>query len=299
MEWLNYHHLLYFWLVAREGGLAKAGIELRLAPSTVSGQIRALEKSLGEKLFVRRGRRLVLTDLGQVVYRYADEIFSVGRELQDAVKGRIVGGTLELVVGIADVVPKLVARRLLQPALALPDPVHLVCREDEPDRLLADLARHHFDVVLSDAPVPSTLRVKAFSHLLGECGIQFFGAPDLARAHRDGFPGSLNGAPVLLPTENTALRRSLDQWFAEHDIRPRVVAECEDSALLQVFGESGIGLFPAHTVIADEVCRWYHVEPVGSVDAIRERFYAISVERRLQHPAVVAISEEARRKTFG
>lgn len=299
MEWLNYHHLLYFWLVAREGSLARASDELHLAPSTVSGQIRSLEAALGERLFARSGRRLVLTEMGRVVYRYADEIFSLGRELQDAVKGRPVGRPLKLTVGIADAVPKLVARRLLQPALELSMPVHLVCHEDKPDRLLAELAVHNLDVVLSDAAVGPTVRIRAFNHLLGECDVVFFATAKLAAVYKRDFPRSLDGAPVILPTENTTLRRALDQWFATRGIRPRVVGEFEDNALLKVFGQSGMGLFPAASIIADEIQRQYRVRPIGRLEGLRERFYAISVDRKLKHAAVIAISEEARQKLFG
>lgn len=299
MEWLNYHHLLYFWLVAREGSLASACRELRLAQSTVSGQIRSLEHVLGEKLFARSGRRLVLTEIGRIVYRYADEIFSLGRELQDVIKGRPVGRPLRLVVGIADVVPKLVAQRLLEPALKLPEPVHLVCHEDKPDRLLAQLAVHSLDVVIADAPVAPSVRIRAFNHLLGECDVVFFATAKLAASYQRGFPKSLDGAPVILPTENTTLRRSLDQWFATRGIRPRVVGEFEDNALLKVFGQAGMGLFPASSVIADEIRRQYRVRPIGKLDGVRERFYAISVDRKLKHAAVIAISREARQKLFG
>jgi LysR family transcriptional activator of nhaA len=299
VEWLNYHHLLYFYLVAREGSLAGASKELHLAQSTVSGQIRSLEHALGEKLFARSGRRLVLTEVGRVVYRYADEIFSLGRELHDATKGRPVGRPLRLVVGIADVVPKLVARRLLEPALRLTEPVHLVCHEDKPDRLLAELAVHNLDVVIADAPVGPSVRIRAFNHLLGECDVVFFATAKLAAAHKRGFPKSLDGAPIILPTENTTLRRSLDQWFATRGIRPRIVGEFEDNALLSVFGQAGMGLFPASSVIADEVQRQYGVRPIGTLAGVHERFYAISVERKLKHSAVIAISQAARQTLFG
>jgi LysR family transcriptional activator of nhaA len=299
MEWLNFHHLLYFFLVAREGSLARASAELRLAPSTVSGQVRALERSLGERLFARSGRRLVLTETGRVAYRYAEDIFALGRELREAVRGAPVGKPSTLFVGIADVVPKLVAQRLLEPALSHPEPLRLVCREDKPERLLAELAVHNLDVVLSDAPVGPSIRVRAFSHLLGECGVVFFATPELAAAHKKKFPKSLEGAPLLLPGENTALRRSLDAWFSARGIRPKVVGEFDDSALLKVCGEKGMGIFPASAVIADEVMRQYRVHAVGSPEPVRERFYAISIERKLKHPAVVAISEEARQKLFG
>jgi LysR family transcriptional activator of nhaA len=265
----------------------------------VSGQIQALERSLGEELFAKSGRGLVLTEIGRVVYRYADEIFALGRELQDAIKGRPVARPLRLVVGIADVVPKLVARRLLEPALKLSGPMHLVCHEDKPDLLLAELAVHNLDVVISDAPVAPSVRIKAFNHLLGECDVVFFATTKLAATYKRGYPKSLDGAPVILPTENTTLRRSLDQWFATRSIRPNVIGEFEDNALLKVFGQAGMGLFPASSVIANEVRRQYSVKPIGRLDGLRERFYAISVERKLKHPAVIAISEEARQKLFG
>ena len=261
--------------------------------------MRALEDSLGEKLFHRVGRRLELTEMGRVVYRYADEIFSLGRELMDAVHGRPTGRPVRLAVGVADVLPKLITYRLIEPALKLPEPVRMIIREDKPERLLAELALHELDVVLSDAPMSPTVKVRAFSHLLGECGVTIFGTKELAAKYRRTFPRSLDGAPLLLPTENTSLRRGLDQWFEQHDLRPMVVSEIEDRALLKAFGERGVGLFPAPTVIENEVRRQYGVAVVGRIEAVKERFYAISVERRLKHPAVVAICEAARQQLFG
>jgi LysR family transcriptional activator of nhaA len=298
MEWLNYHHLYYFWIVAREGTIAAAGQELGLAPSTISEQIHQLERSLNQKIFKRSGRRLVLTDVGQVVFRFADEIFTLGRELSDFVQGRPTGRPMRLNVGIADVVPKLVTRKLLEPALRIPEKIHLICREDRPERLLADLALHQLDVVITDSPVGPDARVRAFNHLLGECGVVFFGAPALAQRLRPDFPRSLHGAPFLLPTSESVLRRMLDQWFDTREMRPDVVAEFEDSALLKVFGQGGMGVFPGPEVVAEEVCRQYGVEVIGQADGLRERFYAVSVERKLKHPAVVAISEAARDATF-
>ena len=298
MDWLNYHHLLYFWTVAREGSVSRAGARLRLAQPTVSGQLRALEDALGEKLFTRVGHKMVLTEVGQIAYRYADEIFSLGREFQDTIKGRPLVRPLRLIVGIADVVPKTIAYRLLEPALQLPEPVRLVCQEDKTERLLAELALHTFDLVLTDAPVWPSTNIRAFSHLLGECDVTFFGAATLARKYRRGFPRSLDGAPVILPTDNTALRRSLDQWFAGLGIRPLLRAECEDTALLKVFGRAGHGVFAAPSVIEAEVRRAYGVESIGRAEAVREQFYAISLERRLKHPAVIAITEAARSKVF-
>jgi LysR family transcriptional activator of nhaA len=298
MEWLNYHHLLYFWTVVREGSVARASEHLRLAQPTISGQIRVLEESLGEKLLTRSGRTVVPTEVGRVVYGYADEIFSLGRELMDTLKDRPTGRPVRFVVGIADAVSKLIAYRLLAPALALPQPVHVVCREDTPERLLAELAVHGLDLVLADAPVPPAIRVRAFSHLLGECGLTVFAAPPRAAALRRHFPRSLDGAPFLLPAEGTAMRRSLESWLESEGVRLTVVGEFDDSALMKTFGQAGIGAFAAPSVIEPEVQAQYGVRVVGRVEAIRERFYAISVERRIKHPAVAAISEQARTRLF-
>ncbi len=298
MEWLNYHHLFYFWVVARQGSVSAASAELRLAQPTISGQLRTLEDSLGERLFNRVGRRLVLTEMGRVVFRYAEEIFPVGQELMDVVRGRATGRPVRLVVGVADVLHKLIAYRLLAPALQLPAPVHIVCRQDRPDRLLADLSIHALDLVLNDAPASPTIRVRAFNHLLGECGVTFFASPVLATKLHRGFPASLHGAPMLLPMDNTAARRSLEQWLSARGIRPHVVGEFEDSTLLKVFGQAGMGVFVTAEVIEAEMRRQYGVRIVGRAPDVRERFYAISVERRLKHPAVVAISEAARKKLF-
>lgn len=298
MEWLNYHHLLYFWTVAREGSIARACEKLYLAQPTISGQLRALERSIGDKLFTRAGRGLALTETGRLVYRYADEIFSLGKELTDTLKGRPTGRPLRLMVGVADVLPKMVLYRLLQPALNLPEAVQVICREGKPERLLAELSVHELDIVLTDAPVGPTVKVRAFNHLLGECGVSVMGAAKLATPLRRGFPQSLDGTPFLLPTDNTTLRRSLDQWFDTKGIRPIVRAEFEDSALLKVFGRAGIGLFVVPTAVEDDVRKQYNVRLVGRLDDVRERFYAISVERKLKHPAVVAISEAARQELF-
>ncbi len=298
MNWLNYHHLLYFYMAARLGSVSKAAAELRLAQPTISGQIRALEDSLGEKLFQRAGRRLVLTETGQAVYRYADEIFHLGRELVDMVHGNPTGRPGRLVVGVADAMPKLIAYRLIEPALRLPDPVRVVCREGQPDRLIAELAIHQVDVVLSDAPAPTSVRVRAFNHLLGECGVSFFAAPDLAKGLKPNFPHSLSGAPFLLPSDNSVLRRSLEQWFHAKRIHPGVVNEFDDSALLKVFGQGGAGVFAAPTPIAHEVQRQHAVDCIGATDEIKERFYAITVEKRITNPAVAVISSSARKNIF-
>ncbi len=298
MEWLNYHHLLYFWMAAKEGSISRAGQKLRLAQPTISGQIRLLEESLGEQLFTKAGRGLVLTEVGQMVYRYAEEIFSLGQELQDVLKGRPRGRPMQLQVGISDLVPKLIAYRILRPALEMEEPVQIVCDEGTPERLLGELAEHRLDVVLTESPVPATIPVKAYGHLLGTSTVTLFAAPPLAERYRRKFPASLNGAPFLLPMEGLSLRRPLDQWFDSESIRPKVVAEFKDRALMTTFGQAGAGVFPAPTAIAEEIRSHYRVSAIGVVDSITERFYAISVERRLKHPAVVTISEAAKVKLF-
>jgi LysR family transcriptional activator of nhaA len=297
MEWLNYHHLLYFWLTAREGSLTRACEELRLAPGTVSKQIHQLEHVLGHKLFTKQGRGLVMTESGRVAFRYAEEIFGLGRELLDTLRDRPVGKPLRVTVGVADVVPKLVAQRVLEPSLALDEPLSLVCREDRPVNLLRDLAAHELDLVLSDAPAPAEARVKAYSHLLGESDISFFAAAPLAKRLKRDWPASLHGAPVLLPAEGSVLRRSLEQWFHSLDLRPLVVGEFEDSALLAAFGARGMGAFPAQSVLAAEVETMHQVRRVGRTP-VRERLYAVTVERRIKHPAVAAVCEAARTRIY-
>ncbi len=298
MEWLNYHHLLYFWMVAKEGGVAPAAKALRLAQPTISGQVKALEEALGIKLFERVGRKLELTDDGRVVYRYAEEIFGLGKELMDTVQGRPAGHPQRLRVGISDMLPKLVAHRLLAPAMRLAEPVRIVCRGDKVERLLADLALHDLDLVLSEVPVGANVKVRAFNHLLGECGVTFFAKAGLAKTYRKDFPHSLTGAPLLLPTQESFLRRSLDQWFSAHELHPRIVAEFDDSGLLKGFGQAGEGIFPAPSVVTESVKKQYDVMEVGRTDEVIERFYAITIERRIKHPAVVAISNSAKQNLF-
>jgi LysR family transcriptional activator of nhaA len=298
MEWMNYNHLLYFWAVAREGGLVAAGRLLHLSHPTLSAQIRALEERLGQKLFTKVGRKLVLTETGRIAYRYADEIFSLGRDMLDHMRGLSPARGITLEVGLADVVPKLIARELLAPALAMTD-VKLIVREDKFERLLGDLSTHALDVVIADAPVPSTRHIRAFNHLLGECGTGLFATTALVQKYKRRFPASLNNAPVLLPLEHLTSRRVLQQWFDQHGLRPKIVAEFEDSAMLKVFGAQGAGIFPAPLAVADEVCRQYGVNLLARIDAVVERYYAISVERRLKHPAVLAITTAARQHLFG
>ena len=296
---LNYHHLRYFWVVVREGGIARAAEKLRLSQPTISAQIKMLEDALGERLFQRQGRTLVLTDVGRIVDHYATGIFTSGIELIETLKGRPSGRAMRLAVGVANAVPKSIVHRLLEPALQLPDRVQLVCLEDDPEQLLARLAIHALDVVISDAPAGPQARVRVFSHLLGESGTTFVAGRRLAQRLRRQFPRSLSGAPMLMPTTDTALRRALEQWFAAVGVRPTIAAEFEDPALLQTFGEVGEAVFTVPTAVEAEVLRSRHLTIVGRTAAVRERYYAISVERRLTHPAVAAITSAARTEIFG
>ena len=298
MEWLNYHHLNYFWTVAREGGVAAASRKLGVGRPSISMQLKSLETFFGAPLFHRRGRYLELTETGRLVYGYAEDIFATGRELIDAVRNRPTGRALTFRVGIADVMPKMVAFNLLLPALDADERVSLVCTEDQPDRLFAALAVHDIDLVLSDIALPPGLDVRAYNHRVGESTTSLFAVPALARKLKRGFPESLDGAPFLIPSQSAGNRRSLERWFDEVDVRPTIVGEFEDSALLKVFGQAGRGVFPAPTVVADQVCAQYNVRVLGELDSVRERFYAISPERRIKHPAVVRIVENAKTELF-
>lgn len=298
MDWLNYHHLLYFWMVAKTGTIARASEELHLAQPTISGQIRTLEQRIGEKLFRRSGRRLVLTEVGHVVFEYADEIFGLGQELLETLQGRPSGRPTRLTIGISNVLPKTLVHHLLEPALRLEPPPVLVCREDKTHRLLADLSIQRFDLVLSDEPVSGPIRVKAYNHTLGSCGVSVFGAPELAERHGEDFPRLLEGAPFLVPTENTLLRRALDRWLEQTGIRVRTVGEFEDSALLKHFGARGEGLFVAASALEADLVRDHGVCVLGRTEHVEETFYAITIERRIKHPAVQAIVEAARSRLF-
>lgn len=299
MEWLNYHHLFYFWTVVREGTVSAASRKLRLAQPTVSGQLKQLESALGVTLFVRRGGRLVLTDPGSHVFRYANEIFSLGRELQQSLAGAKQARNVRLVVGIADVVPKLIAHRLLEPALRSDPTLRLDCYEDRHERLLAELALYELDAVISDTPVGPHSNFRAHNHLLGESGVALFATAKLAERLRRDFPASLAEVPLLLPLEQSSLRRGLMRWLERRGLKPRVRAELQDSALLTALGQAGEGAFAAPSVIQKEIARQYRVVMVAQLDDLRERFYAITMERQIGHAAVRAITEAARSKLFG
>lgn len=299
MRHLNYNHLLYFWTVAREGSVVQAAEVLHLTPQTISGQLKLLEEAIGEPLFQRLGRGLVLTNTGRLVQQYADEIFSLGAELSQRIKSKQPGAPAAFQVGIVNAIPKLIAHHLLEPALGLHEAVRIVCLENDLDKLLGDIAVHRLDLVLSDRPIPAGLNVRAYNHELGASDVAFFASAALAEDYIEGFPRSLNQAPMLLPAKNNMLRRSLDDWFEQQGIAPRIVAEFADSALLKVFGESGVGIFPAPTVISDDIEAMYKAKKIGVLAGVTERFYAISPERKIRHPAVVAITHAARGALFG
>jgi LysR family transcriptional activator of nhaA len=294
---LNYHHLAYFQAVARSGGVAQASRRLGVGSPTISAQVRSLERSLGVRLFQKAGRRLELTEEGRLALVYADEIFATGNELLDALRGRPAGRGLPFRVGIADVMAKSVAYRLLEPALELPE-VRLECREAAPEALFAALARHELDLVLSDVPLRPGSEVRAFNHVLGETGTSLIAAPALAERLGPDFPRSLDDAPLLLPWRESAVRRPLEQWLEAHGLRPRVVAEFQDSSMLRVFGAAGHGVFPAPTVVEEELCERYGLRALARLEDVRDRFYAVSPERRLGHPAAQRITRAAREGLF-
>jgi LysR family transcriptional activator of nhaA len=296
MKELNYNHLYYFWVVVREGSIAAARAKLHVTQPTISVQLGALEEALGQQLFDRRGRRLVLTEVGRVVYRYASDIFALGRELVANVEKGVAGGSAKqrLTVGVADVLPKLVTSRLLAPVLRLDLPVQVVCYEGKPPELLARLAMHELDLVLSDHPIDAEASIRAHTHPLGKSGMTFLAPERLARRYRGGFPESLDGAPLLLPTRDTALRRALDQWFDKMGLHPDIVAEFEDSALLKAFSQVAQAVFPVSSLIAASVRTQYGAHLVGETTEVLDHLYGITIDKKLKHPAVVAVVETAR-----
>lgn len=298
MDWINYHHLFYFWMVAKTGTVSAAAKKLHLARPTVTAQVRELERSVGQKLLRQQGRGLVLTEFGQQIFAYAENIFSIGQELREFIKTGQPGRRQKLRVGMPDVVPKLIAFELLKPALIGAEPPRMECYEGKLTDLLADLAIHRLDLVLSDSPAPAPLDVNVYNHKLGECGLSILATPSLAKKYRKGFPDSLTNAPILLPTELTVVRRSLDRWMEDRKVFPEIVAELEDSALLKVFGQAGQGVFPVPSVIEDIVKKQYGVWLVGRIPEVLDTFYVISVEKRVQHEAAIRIMNQARNQLF-
>ncbi|MCE6977140.1 transcriptional activator NhaR [Pseudomonas frederiksbergensis] len=295
---LNYRQLHYFWVVAKTGSIVRACEQLNLTPQTISGQISLLEQTYGIELFRRVGRQLELTEAGRQTLPYAEQMFQLGGELELMLRAQPNEQQILFRVGVADVVPKSIVYRLIAPTMELSEPLRITCREDKLERLLADLAIQRLDLVISDSPMPSHLDIKGYSQKLGECGISFFATAELAARYGQDFPRSLHGAPLLIPGPETVVRSRLQRWFAEQQIQPQIVGEFDDSALMQAFGQSGSGIFIGPSVIADELKRQCGVELIGQTDAVRESFYAISVERKVKHPGIVAITEGARRELF-
>lgn len=299
MERLNYQHLLYFWAVAKEGTIARASEKLHLAHPTISAQIHRLEDVLGERLFARQGRRLVLTDFGRVALRYAEEIFALGREFVETANGRPTRRPARLAVGVLDSLPKSIVYRVLEPAFRLENRPRVITQEGRSaEAFIVDLATQAIDLVLADAPLSPSATVRAFSHPLGDCGTSFFASPSLAKATRKQFPRSLDDAPFLMPSANSAFRRALEGWFDSQNLKPQVVADLEDLALAMVIGEAGLGVFAAPSVVEKDILQRYKVQLVGQAKNLRQHFYAISLERKIKHPAVQAICAGARTDVF-
>ncbi|PWB35609.1 transcriptional activator NhaR [Pseudomonas sp. SDI] len=295
---LNYRQLHYFWVVAKTGSIVRACEQLNLTPQTISGQLSLLEQTYGIELFRKVGRQLELTETGRQALGYAEQMFQIGGELEAMLRAQPDEQQILFRVGVADVVPKSIVYRLIAPTMELAEPLRISCREDKLERLLADLAIQRLDLVISDSPMPSHLDIKGYSQKLGECGISFLATPALAALHAAPFPLGLQHAPLLIPGQETVVRSRLLRWFAEQQLQPRIIGEFDDSALMQAFGKSGSGIFIAPSVIAEEICRQYGVVLVGQTDAVTESFYAISVERKVKHPGIVAITEGARRELF-
>ena len=298
MRHLNYNHLFYFWSVSREGSIAKASEVLHITPQTISGQLKLLEDSVGENLFHRNGRRLSLTETGQTVNLFADEIFTLGAELSQRVRSKSTGISTDLNIGILNSIPKLIALRTIKPSLELEEDIKAICREGNLEDLLSDLAVHRLDLILSDRPIPTGLNVKAYSHKLGESKIGFFVTQSELTNYVKNFPNSLTNAPILLPTATNELRRSLNDWFDQHNITPKIIAEFDDSALLKAFAKQGIGVFPAPLAISEQIETMYNCKLIGAADSLKETYYAISPERKLKHPGVITITEYARENIF-
>jgi LysR family transcriptional regulator, transcriptional activator of nhaA len=299
MATLNFKHLRYFWMVAKSGSIARAGDQLHVTPQSISGQLTELENTLGAKLFQRAGRGLEITDAGRRILSYAEEIFSLGDELLEVVRDQTATAMLPFRIGVADSVPKSVTYRVVEPVLHIKEPVRLICREGRLLALLGDLAVHRLDMVIADRPMPANTSVRAYNHLLGSSGLTVFGSVKLLQSLKGKFPALLDQAPFLLPGESTAIRPALEQWFESLAVRPRIIGEFDDGALLKAFGQGGAGLFVAPTAIADYVCRQYSVRRIGRIDAVVEALYAITTERRIRHPATIAVCQAAALEVFG
>ncbi len=298
MEWQNYNHLFYFYLVATEGGISRAAEKMRLSQSTISFQIKCLEKNIGEKLFEKVGRNIRLTESGKIALKYCEEIFLLGKEMKETLRGKPSGRNLNLIVGITNSLPKLIAHQLIEPAFRKIEFLYLVSKEDHFNNLIDSLIKHEIDLVLSEIPLPPNFPMKAFNHLLGECGVSFFCSKKIRKNYSSKFPKCLHQAPFLLPGKMNLLRKNLEQWFEEKKIYPQFTAEFDDSALMKVFGQSSKGFFAAPSVLEREIINQYDLVLVGKTKEINEKFYAITMDRKIKHPGVLAITESAREKLF-
>lgn len=299
MSSINYKHLHYFWVVAKAGSIARASEQLHLTPQTISGQLSLFESIQGEQLFKKSGRNLELTEAGRLVLSYAEDIFSLGKELEQVLHHLPTERIVQLRVGVSDAVAKAVAYRLLEPAFRMPQTLKINCREGKLEYLLAELAMHKLDVVITDTPMPTNVNVRGYTHQLGECGMSFFATKELMKQYTAPFPACLDGAPLLLPGDDSALRSKLMYWLNSHQLHPRIAGEFDDGALMSAFGQAGAGFFAMPSAITDIVTRQYDVQLAGSTDEIKEQFYAISIQRKLTHPAVLAISRAAQKTLFG
>lgn len=295
---INYKHLHYFWAVAHEGSIARASEKLHITPQTISSQLSSLEDRLGQELFERSGRKLKLTQGGRMVLRYADEIFELGRELSDVLRGEPAVGPVDFVVSAISVLPKTVVYKIIEPALNLPHDIRVTCKEGPIETVLSDLAMHKVDLVLADTPLATLFRINAYNHLLGESGLSFFAEPTQAKRLSKDFPRSLDGELLLVPSEQNAIRREFDHWLAERKIYPKIKGIFDDSSLLKAFGQAGLGVFFLPSIIEEEVCKNYGVRVIARTDEIKQSFYAISLERKIRHPAIAAICAKARGETF-
>lgn len=299
MAHLNFKHLRYFWTVAKSGSIARASEQLHVTPQSISGQLSELQEALGAELLQRSGRGLMLTDAGRRILGYAEEIFSLGDELLEVVRDPKSRATMPFRIGVADSVPKSVAYRVVEPVLHMPEAVRVICREGRLVSLVADLAVNRLDMVVADRPLPPDIKVRAYNHLLGKSGLTVFAAGALAKSLKGKFPMQLDKAPFLLPGDSAAIRSGLEQWFDARNVHPRIVGEFDDGALMKAFGQSGAGAFVAPTAIADYVCRQYEVQAIGRIDEVIEELYAITTERRIRHPATIAMSQAAAQAVFG
>jgi LysR family transcriptional activator of nhaA len=296
---LNFKHLRYYWMVAKTGSIAKAAEQLHLTAHAVSGQINEFEQTLGVELFRKAGRNIELTDAGRRILNYADTIFNTSDQLLDELREQITSRRRTLRIGIADAVPKVVAYRLIQPALTIDQAIRINCREGRLDLLLGELALHKLDVIIADRPMSPGSNVRAYNHLLGECGLTVFATSSLARQHKGQFPQKLDQAPFLIPGEDVAIQAGLLRWFEEHQLRPTIVGEFDDGALMKAFGSAGAGFFVAPTAMQKDICLQHSVVAVGDIPTVVEQIYVITTERRLSDPAIIAMSQTAKNDIFG